>query len=203
MLVTVTPNEQLSSYIWYTAATRTINFEGSKNIANLAGKVESIEVKMIDELGNEIEFSQVVFFEAPIVEKVPNVEELEDAAVEAAAENEDSDVNFAPETEESSENDENETAAGDVVVTENIPEDEKIVEIEQAIAVAGMPADYKVPPITKKQADLVKTPVDDIPAEALFTPIPLAARLTTGVPNVKALVLKQREATKAAANSPA
>ena len=45
-------------------------------------------------------------------------------------------------------------------------------------------------------------PVEEIPSTLLFTPIPLAARMTQGVPNIRKLILKQRkEVTKRAANS--
>ena len=45
-------------------------------------------------------------------------------------------------------------------------------------------------------------PVEEIPPTLLFTPIPLAARMTQGVPNIRKLILKQRqEVTKRAANA--
>ena len=47
-------------------------------------------------------------------------------------------------------------------------------------------------------------PVEEIPPTLLFTPIPLAARMTQGVPNIRKLILKQRkEVTKRAASSSA
>ena len=71
---------------------------------------------------------------------------------------------------------------------------DKILEVEPtAMSVAlGIP-NVVIPPVSKKQLALLETPVDDIPPEEVFTPIPLVARLTTGVKNVKQLVLKQRE----------
>ena len=45
-------------------------------------------------------------------------------------------------------------------------------------------------------------PVEEIPSALLFTPIPLAARMTQGVPNIRKLILKQRqEVTKQAASA--
>ena len=45
-------------------------------------------------------------------------------------------------------------------------------------------------------------PVEEIPPQKLFVPIPLVARMTQGVPNVKKLILKQRElVTQRAAES--
>ena len=39
----------------------------------------------------------------------------------------------------------------------------------------------KVPILTDEQAKLVTTPIDEIPADKLFTSVPLIARLTNGV----------------------
>ena len=50
-----------------------------------------------------------------------------------------------------------------------------------------------IPPISKKQEEIVKMPVENIPPTKLFTPVPLIARLSQGVPNVKKLILRQRE----------
>ena len=44
-----------------------------------------------------------------------------------------------------------------------------------------------------EQVSIVTTPVREIPIEKLFTPVPLVARMTQGVTNVKELILKQRE----------
>ena len=56
--------------------------------------------------------------------------------------------------------------------------------------------ELEVPPLNDEQADIITTPVDKIPETKMFVPVPLAARLTTGVPNVKKLVLRQRELIK-------
>ena len=53
-----------------------------------------------------------------------------------------------------------------------------------------------VPPLDVEQAEIVSTPVEEIPEAKVFVPVPLVARLTTGVPNVKKLVLRQRELVK-------
>ena len=59
-----------------------------------------------------------------------------------------------------------------------------------------------VPPLDEEQAEIVNTPVDAIPENQMFVPVPLVARLTTGVPNVKKLVQRQRElVSKQAASS--
>ena len=47
-----------------------------------------------------------------------------------------------------------------------------------------------VPPLNDEQVEILSTPVDEIPESKTFVPVPLVARLTTGVPNVKKLVLK-------------
>ena len=73
-------------------------------------------------------------------------------------------------------------------VEEVVPEEEQIVVIEKKVEIGGL--NLVVPPVTKKQAALIETPVEEIPEDLLFTPVPLAARLTTGVKNVKELVLK-------------
>ena len=45
-------------------------------------------------------------------------------------------------------------------------------------------------------------PVEEIPPALLFTPIPLAARMTQGVQNIRKLILKQRkQVTELAASS--
>ena len=67
----------------------------------------------------------------------------------------------------------------------------KTLEIPAEVSIPGAPH-LKVPPLKEEQKELLTTPVEDIPEEKLFAPIPLVARLTTGVPNVKDLVLRQR-----------
>ena len=44
--------------------------------------------------------------------------------------------------------------------------------------------------------------IDEIPKDKLFTPIPLVARLTSGVTDVLQLVKRQRESVKSSAISP-
>jgi len=51
-----------------------------------------------------------------------------------------------------------------------------------------------VPPVTKSEQQLLETPVAEVPPYKLFTPVPLAARLTTGVDSIKELVRAQRAA---------
>ena len=50
-----------------------------------------------------------------------------------------------------------------------------------------------MPLLTEEQTQLVKMEVDEIPVEQLFTDVPLVARLSFGVQEVKALILRQRE----------
>lgn len=71
----------------------------------------------------------------------------------------------------------------------------KLDEIPKKVKVLGMP-ELEVPPISEEQAELIITPVADIPATKVFVSVPLVARLTAGVPNVKELVLRQRELVK-------
>ena len=60
-----------------------------------------------------------------------------------------------------------------------------------------------VPPLTEEQEEIVNTPVEEIPEALVFVPVPLAARLTTGVPDVKKLARRQRELiTQEAAEAP-
>ena len=47
-----------------------------------------------------------------------------------------------------------------------------------------------MPDLDDEQVAIVTTPVKEIPVEKLFTPVPLVARMTQGVLNVKELVLK-------------
>ena len=60
----------------------------------------------------------------------------------------------------------------------------------------------EVPPLDEEQKKIISTPVKEIPVDQLFTPVPLVARLTQGVPTAKELVLRQREETKKLAKSP-
>ena len=53
--------------------------------------------------------------------------------------------------------------------------------------------DVVIPPVSEKQEEILNTPVEEIEPTKLFTPVPLIARLTSGVDNVKALILRQRE----------
>ena len=50
--------------------------------------------------------------------------------------------------------------------------------------VAGLPENAEVPSLKQDQVVILKTDAADIPEEKLFTPVPLIARITTGVPNV-------------------
>ena len=47
--------------------------------------------------------------------------------------------------------------------------------------------------MTNEQVELSKTSAADIPDEKLFTPVPLAVRLASGVQNTKDLILRMRE----------
>ena len=59
--------------------------------------------------------------------------------------------------------------------------------------VAGLPENAEVPSLKQDQVVILKTDAADIPEEKLFTPVPLIARITTGVPNVVELARRQRE----------
>ena len=56
--------------------------------------------------------------------------------------------------------------------------------------VAGLPENVELPPLKVDQVVVLKTEPADIPEEKLFTPVPLIARITTGVPNVKELAVR-------------
>jgi len=47
--------------------------------------------------------------------------------------------------------------------------------------------------MSNQQVELSKKSAVDIPAEKLFVAIPLAARLSSGVSNMKDVILRQRE----------
>ena len=65
----------------------------------------------------------------------------------------------------------------------------KVDEIPKKVKLSGGLV-LDVPPLDDEQAEIVSTPVEEIPEAKIFVPVPLVARLTTGVPNVKKLVLK-------------
>ena len=48
---------------------------------------------------------------------------------------------------------------------------------------------------------ILETPVESIPPAIVFKPVPLAARMTKGVENVREMVLKQRELVTKSATS--
>ena len=47
--------------------------------------------------------------------------------------------------------------------------------------------------LDEEELEVLDTPVEFIPPAIVFKPVPLAARMTKGVQNVKEMVLKQRE----------
>ena len=51
--------------------------------------------------------------------------------------------------------------------------------------------------MTNEQVAIAKTLAADIPPEKLFVSVPLDARLTSGVQNVKDMILRQREVVAA------
>jgi len=55
--------------------------------------------------------------------------------------------------------------------------------------------------MNNEQVAIAKTPAADIPPEKLFVSVPLAARMTSGVQNVKDMILMQREIVAAQAAS--
>ena len=61
-----------------------------------------------------------------------------------------------------------------------------------------MPGDIivKIPPLDEQQEKFIGTPIEEIPAESLFTCVPLIARYATGVSNVKELIYRQRISIK-------
>ena len=54
--------------------------------------------------------------------------------------------------------------------------------------VPGLPPGIVIPPMTNEQVQLSKLPAAEIPKEKLFDPIPLAARVTSGVQNAKEMI---------------
>ena len=59
-------------------------------------------------------------------------------------------------------------------------------------SVPGIPKSITIPPLMKKQVAILETPVVSLPPKVIFTPVPLVARLTTGVEEVKSLVSRQK-----------
>jgi len=59
--------------------------------------------------------------------------------------------------------------------------------------VDGLPPNIVLPTMNNEQVELSKTSAADIPDDKLFTPVPLAARLTSGVQNTKDLILRMRD----------
>jgi len=59
--------------------------------------------------------------------------------------------------------------------------------------VAGLPSNVFIRPMTNEEFELAATPAAEIPVSQLFSPAPLAARLSQGVTNFKEVVLRQRE----------
>lgn len=47
--------------------------------------------------------------------------------------------------------------------------------------------------MNEEQKELLKAPVESIPPQFMFVPIPLAGRITKGVDNLKQVVQKQRD----------
>ena len=47
--------------------------------------------------------------------------------------------------------------------------------------------------LVEEEVEILDTPVELIPPAKVFVPVPLAARMTKGVENVREMVLKQRE----------
>jgi len=84
-------------------------------------------------------------------------------------------------------------------------DEEKVVvlinseEIEDFVDVGGLV--LEVPELEEEQIELILTPVQNIPEEKIFTPVPLVARLTSGVSNVKEIAKRQRENVTKGANS--
>ena len=72
-------------------------------------------------------------------------------------------------------------------------------DIEDFVDVGGMV--LEVPELEKKQVELLLTPIKDIPEKKLFTPVPLVARLTSGVSNVKEIAKRMRKNVTKNANS--
>jgi len=56
--------------------------------------------------------------------------------------------------------------------------------------VAGIPLDVVVQPMTNEELELAETPANEIPVSKLFFPVPLEARMTQGVTNLKDFVLR-------------
>ena len=67
---------------------------------------------------------------------------------------------------------------------------------------AGLPSDVVIPPMNNEQVEISKTPAAEIPPTKLFVPVPLAARMTSGIQNVKEVILRQREFVTQQAASP-
>ena len=73
----------------------------------------------------------------------------------------------------------------------NLALDELIEEQDPQIAALGIEIDLTV--LDTEQAEALTADIEEMEPEQVFIPIPLVARVTTGVSTVKALVQKQRE----------
>ena len=104
------------------------------------------------------------------------------------------------ETDSIAEEDTIEEADQDVVEVEAVEEVAESSPAAQAVkqktASLGL-GDVVIPPLDETQKELVDTPVDKIPEEMLFVPVPLAARLAaSNVTSVTELANRQRELIK-------
>ena len=87
-----------------------------------------------------------------------------------------------------------ETSEQDLPIAEQLAPAEAIEELTQGLKlVGGLPPGIVLPPMSNQQVELSKTSAADVPVDKLFTAIPLAARLTSGVSNMKDVILRQRE----------
>ncbi len=68
-------------------------------------------------------------------------------------------------------------------------------------AVPGIPKGITIPPLRTNQVAILATPIDALPEKLLFTPVPLVARLTSGVDGVKSLIARQKDLVKETAAS--
>ena len=107
---------------------------------------------------------------------------------DSSTEDENQSESTETETNESDEKDEDSSSEGTAAEPEEIPEEKKLApaaeikELAKALGkVAGLPPNIVIPPMNNEQVAISKTPAADIPPTKLFVPVPLAARMTSGV----------------------
>lgn len=118
------------------------------------------------------------------------IKQEEETVVEAEIQDEETATEPEPSNETAQEvnvddnSTETETVKEVVLLEEEKPAPvEKIEALQEdlLVNVVGLSPDIVVPPMTNEQVQLAKLPAAEIPITKLFTPVPLEARMTSGV----------------------